>query len=112
MTNHSIVVPVTDLVASTAFYRTAWGVEPHTDSPYYVGFNIDGQEVGLNPNGEADKMTGPVVYWHTDDLEAKVVELEAAGAQVVRPPSEVGGGTSLALITDPSGNQVGFISQG
>ncbi len=26
--------------------------------------------------------------------------------------TEVGGGTSLALLTDPAGNQVGFITQG
>ncbi|WP_210443313.1 VOC family protein [Nocardioides sp. SYSU D00065] len=112
MTNHSIVIPVDDIAAATAFYTTAFGVEPHTDTPYYVGFNLDGQEIGLNPNGEADRMTGPVVYWETDDVAAKVAEVEAAGGRVVRPVSEVGGGTSLALLADPAGNQVGFISQG
>lgn len=110
-TNHSIVIPVGDLAGATTFYTTAWGVEPHTDTPYYVGFDVDGQEIGLNPNGEAEQMTGPVVYWHTDDLAAKVAEVEEAGGTVVRPVSEVGGGTSLALLTDPSGNQVGFITQ-
>ena len=42
---------------------------------------------------------------------AKVAEVEAAGGTVVRPVTEVGGGTSLALLTDPAGNQVGFITQ-
>ena len=63
MSNHTIVIPAADLDAATAFYRTAWGAEPHTETPYYVGFNLDGQEIGLNPNGERDQMTGPVVYW-------------------------------------------------
>ena len=112
MSNHTIVIPAPDLAAATAFYRTAWRAEPHTDTPYYVGFNLDGQEIGLNPNGETDGMTGPVVYWDTDDLPAKVAEVEAAGGRIVRPVSDVGGGTSLALLTDPAGNQVGFISQG
>ncbi|WP_322919367.1 VOC family protein [Nocardioides renjunii] len=112
MSNHSIVIPVDDLATATAFYTTAFGVEPHTDTPYYVGFSVGGQEIGLNPQGAADQMTGPVVYWDTDDLAAKVAEVEAAGGTVVRPVSEVGGGTSLALLTDPAGNQVGFISQG
>ncbi len=111
MSNHSIVIPVEDIATATAFYTTAFGVAPHTDTPYYVGFNLDGQEVALNPNGGADKMTGPVVYWNTDDLAAKVAEVEAAGGTVVRPISEVGGGTSIALLTDPAGNQVGFITQ-
>ena len=33
--------------------------------------DLDGQEIGLNPHGERDRMTGPVVYWSTDDLVAK-----------------------------------------
>ena len=74
MSNHTIVIPAPDLAATTAFYRTAWGTEPHTETPYYVGFNLDGQEIGLNPQGERDGMTGPVVYWMTDDLEAKVFD--------------------------------------
>ena len=112
MSNHTIVIPAADLKTATAFYRTAWGAEPHTETPYYVGFNLDGQEIGLNPNGAAEKMTGPVVYWHTDDLAAKVAEVEAAGGTVVRGVSEVGGGTSLALLSDAAGNQIGFITQG
>ena len=111
MSNHTIVIPAPDLEAATAFYRTAWGTEPHTETPYYVGFNLDGQEIGLNPQGKRDQMAGPVVYWKTDDLGAKVAEVEAAGGTVVRPVTAVGGGTSLALMTDPAGNQVGFITQ-
>jgi catechol 2,3-dioxygenase-like lactoylglutathione lyase family enzyme len=49
MSNHTIVIPAPDLAATTAFYRTAWGTEPHTETPYYVGFNLDGREIGLNP---------------------------------------------------------------
>ena len=112
MSNHTIVIPTPDLAAATAFYKTAWETDPHSETPYYVGFNLDGQEIGLNPNDERDGMTGPVVYWMTDDLEAKVAQVEAAGGTVVRPVTAVGGGTSLALLTDPAGNQVGFITQG
>jgi predicted enzyme related to lactoylglutathione lyase len=112
MSNHTIVIPVEDLATATAFYTTAFGVEPHTETPYYVGFNLDGQEIGINPNGDKDQMAGPVVYWSTDDLAAKVAEVEAAGGTVVRPVTQVGGGTSLALMADPAGNQVGFITQG
>jgi predicted enzyme related to lactoylglutathione lyase len=111
MSNHTIVIPTPDLAAATAFYQAVWGTEPHTETPYYVGFNLDGQEIGLNPDGERDGMTGPVVYWMTDDLEAKVAEVEAAGGTVVRPVTAVGGGTSLALLTDPAGNQVGLITR-
>ena len=45
MSSHTIVIPAADLAAATAFYRVAWGAEPHTETPYYVGFNLDGQEI-------------------------------------------------------------------
>ena len=77
MSNHTIVIPAADLTAVTEFYKVAWDAEPHTETPYYVGFNLDGQEIGLNPQGERDQMAGPVVYWKTDDLGAKVAEVEA-----------------------------------
>lgn len=112
MSNHSIVIPVDDIGAATAFYTTALGVAPHTDTPYYVGYNHDGQEIGLNPQGRASGMTGTVVFWYVDDVAAKVAEVEAAGASVAQPATEVGGGTTTAIVTDADGNQVGFISQG
>jgi lactoylglutathione lyase len=58
MTVSSIVIPVKDVATATAFYRTVFGAEPHTDTPYYVGFNLDGLEIGLNPNGHATGMVG------------------------------------------------------
>ena len=46
----SIVYPVRDLEAAKAVYAALLG-QPHADQPYYVGFNVDGQEIGLNPHG-------------------------------------------------------------
>jgi lactoylglutathione lyase len=108
--SHSVVIPVKDSAAATAFYTVAFGQEPHTDTPYYVGYNVGGQEIGLNPNGHASGMTGTVVFWDVDDVAAKVAEAEAAGATVVQPATEVGGGTTTAIVTDTEGNQLGFIS--
>ena len=85
----TIVYPVSDLATAKATYAALLG-EPHTDSPYYVGFNVDGQEVGLNPNGHAQGMTGPVGYWHVPDVEAALSALEAAGGK--GDPQDVGGG--------------------
>ena len=36
------------------------GTEPYVDAPYYVGFRSDGFEIGLDPNGHSQGMTGPV----------------------------------------------------
>jgi len=50
-TIRSLVVPVSDLDAAKAVYTALLG-SPHTDQPYYVGYNVDGFEVSLAP-GEA-----------------------------------------------------------
>jgi predicted enzyme related to lactoylglutathione lyase len=106
----TIVYPVSDVAAAKATYAALLG-QPHTDSPYCVGFNVDGQEVGLNPNGHAQGMTGPVGYWHVPDVEAALSSLEAAGATRRGDPQDVGGGTLLATAVDADGNQIGLIGK-
>ena len=51
-TIRSLVIPVSDLDAAKAVYTALLG-SPHTDESYYVGYNVDGFEVGLNPPVEA-----------------------------------------------------------
>ena len=48
------------------------GVPPQTDEPYYVGFEAEGQHIGLVPGGGPQGMTSPVAYWHVPDIEAKL----------------------------------------
>jgi predicted enzyme related to lactoylglutathione lyase len=109
MTVSSIVIPVKDVAAATAFYRTVFGADPHTETPYYVGFNLDGLEIGLNPHGHATGLIGPTAYHATDDIEAAVAVLVTAGAEVVSPATDVGGGTTVAVVVDPDGNHVGLL---
>jgi predicted enzyme related to lactoylglutathione lyase len=85
--------------------------QPHTDQPYYVGFNVDGQEVGLNPHGHQQGMTGPVGYWQVDDVTAAVDALVAAGGEAKGEPQDVGGGTLIATVTDADGNPIGLIQK-
>jgi predicted enzyme related to lactoylglutathione lyase len=106
----SIVYPVRDLEAAKAVYAALLG-QPHTDQPYYVGFNADGQEVGLNPHGHQQGMTGPVGYWQVDDVTAAVDALVAAGGEAKGEPQDVGGGTLIATVTDADGNPIGLIQK-
>lgn len=106
----SIVYPVRDLEAAKAVYAALLG-QPHTDQPYYVGFNVGGQEVGLNPHGHQQGMTGPVGYWQVDDVNAAVDALVAAGGEAKGEPQDVGGGTLIATVTDADGNPIGLIQK-
>lgn len=88
----TVLHPVTDLEAAKQLYTALLGVAPQTDSPYYVGFEAEGQHIGLVPDGGPQQMTSPVAYWHVGDIEAKLAELVAAGASVQEPAREVGAG--------------------
>jgi predicted enzyme related to lactoylglutathione lyase len=101
--------PVSDLEAAKAVYTALLGVPPSADAPYYVGYDAEGQHIGLVPESGAQGMTSPVAYWHVADIEAKLAEVTAAGATVKDAPREVGGSRLVASFTDPDGNVLGLI---
>jgi predicted enzyme related to lactoylglutathione lyase len=106
---NTIIYPVKDLAAAKPLYSQLLGVAPVMDQPYYVGFDVEGQDVGLDPNGHAKGMSGPVTYWHVDDVASHVDALVAAGATAQQPPTDVGGGKLIATVIDADGNVVGLI---
>jgi predicted enzyme related to lactoylglutathione lyase len=105
----TVLHPVSDLATAKAVYTALIGSPPQTDSPYYVGFDVDGQHIGLVPGGAQQGMTSPVAYWHVPDIEAKLAEVSAAGATVKQPAHDVGGGRLVATVTDPDGNVLGLL---
>ena len=105
----TVLHPVSDLAKAKTVYAAFLGVAPVADSDYYVGFEAEGQQIGLVPGGAAQGMTSPVAYWHVADIEAKLAEVTAAGATVKEPSRNVGGGRLVATFTDPDGNVLGLI---
>src|SRR3954465_9558783 len=104
----TVLHPVTDLAKAKEVYSALLGVEPMADSPYYVGYEAEGQQIGLVPNSATDA-TSPVAYWHVSDIEAKLAEVTAAGATIKDSPRDVAQGRLVATFTDPDGNVVGLI---
>jgi predicted enzyme related to lactoylglutathione lyase len=105
----TVLHPVSDLHAAKAVYTALLGVAPHADSPYYVGYDAEGQHIGLVPGGGPQGMTTSVAYWHVPDIEAKLAELTSAGATVHEPAHDVGGGRLVATVSDPDGNILGVL---
>src|SRR5579875_34959 len=105
----TVLHPVSDFEAAKAVYSSLLGVAPQTDSPYYVGFEAAGQQIGLVPGGGPQGMSSPVAYWHVSDIEAKLAEVTAAGATVNEPAHDVGGGRLVATVADPDGNVLGLL---
>jgi predicted enzyme related to lactoylglutathione lyase len=105
----TVLHPVSDLAAAKATYTALLGTPPQHESDYYVGFDVEGQHIGLVPGGGPQGMTSPVAYWHVADIEAKLAEVTAAGAAVNDAPRDVGGGRLVATVTDADGNVLGLL---
>jgi predicted enzyme related to lactoylglutathione lyase len=105
----TVLHPVADVEKAKPLYAALLGIEPQTDSPYYVGFDVAGQHIGLVPGGGPQGMASPVAYWHVADIEAKLAEVTAAGATVQEPAHDVGGGRLVATVTDIDGNVLGLL---
>jgi predicted enzyme related to lactoylglutathione lyase len=104
----TIVYPVRDLGRAKELYGTWLGAEPYADTAYYVGFRTGDLEVGLDPHGFDQGLTGPVGYTDVPDIEAALSGLEAAGAARRDAPHDVGGGMLIATVNDPDGHVIGL----
>jgi predicted enzyme related to lactoylglutathione lyase len=100
-----IVYPVKDLEKTKDQFTQLLGSDPYVDGPYYVGYRTEGREIGLDPHGSS---SGPIAYWETEDIAARVDELRSAGWQVASDAKDVGGGLLVAQLTDSNGNTIGL----
>src|SRR3954453_23792114 len=105
----SVIYPVKDLEAAKAVFGTALAVAPVMDAPYYVQYSVDGLDIGLDPNGHKQGMTGPVCFWKVDDIGVSFKQLIDAGAEEQRAIQDVGGGRLVAVVTDADGNGIGLM---
>jgi predicted enzyme related to lactoylglutathione lyase len=101
-----VLHPVTDIDAAKAVYTALLGIEPQADMPYYAGYDVGGQHIGLVPGGSE---AGPVAYWKVADIEAKLAEVTAAGGSVKEAPHSVGPNRTVATFSDPDGNVLGLV---
>ena len=106
----TIIYPVNDLARAREWYSTLLGQQPYFDQPFYVGFEVGGFELGLDPNGvSAPAAGGSVTYWGVTDIEAAFRRLGELGAGKHSLVAEVGDDIKVAVVTDPFGNALGII---
>ena len=100
-----------DLAKARAWYAKVLGIEPYFDQPFYVGFNVAGYELGLDPDSSSTPggKGGVVVYWGVSSAEAEFRRLIELGATERSGVQEVGEGIRVATVLDPFGNIFGII---
>ena len=107
----TVVYKVSDLGRAKVWYTKVLGFGPYFDEPFYVGFNVGGYELGLDPDTKKDKPGpgGSVAYWGVEDGPAAMQALRAAGAEEHMALTEVGEGIRVGVMRDPFGNLFGVI---
>ena len=107
----TVIYQVGDLEQAKAWYSTVLGIEPYFDEPFYVGFNVGGFELGLQPDAAGLSRAGDsvITYWGVSQIETAFKRLLELGATVHEEIQDVGGDIRVASVMDPFGNIVGII---
>ena len=106
----TVMYHVDDLNEAKEWYAQVLGFRPYFDEPFYVGFNVNGYELGLHPpDSEVTKGGSTFAYWGVADCRAAHHRLLELGAQPNTDVQDVGGGIMVATVNDPWGNIFGVI---
>ena len=106
----TVIYHVSDLEKAKEWYSQALKIKPYFDKPFYVGFNVGGYELGLDPDVEGISRGGSVVaYWGVADAPSALKRLLDLGATAHGPVQDVGDDIRVATVTDPFGNLFGII---
>ncbi|MEZ5513073.1 MAG: VOC family protein [Steroidobacteraceae bacterium] len=106
----TVVYHVVDLAEAKRWYMQVLGRPPYFDEPFYVGFNVGGYELGLNPDLSKTASDGQsFAYWGVKDVEAAFARLLELGAEPHSEIQDVGDGIRLGTVRDPWGNILGII---
>jgi predicted enzyme related to lactoylglutathione lyase len=106
----TVIYHAPDLAQAKAWYTLAFGVAPYFDEPFYVGFEIGGYELGLDPNvAHVTCGNNAVAYWGVPDIAHAHAHMLAHGAAPRHAIQDVGDGIKVATVADPFGNVIGLI---
>jgi predicted enzyme related to lactoylglutathione lyase len=106
----TVIYHVNDLPQAKEWYIKAAGIQPYFDEPFYVGFDINGFELGLDPDTStiiAGNQT--ISYWQVDDVTKTIDHLLSLKGILMQPKTNVGGDINVAVVSDPFGNHIGLI---
>ncbi len=107
----TVIYGVNDIEKAKEWYTKATGAQSYFDQPFYVGFNIGGFELGLNPNATpvTNENAGVVAYWGVDNIEEEYQRLLSIGAKEHGNIQDVGENIKVATVVYPFGNLFGII---
>ena len=106
----TVIYNVEDIEKAKKWYSKILGIQPYFDKPFYVGFNVAGFELGLDPNANGiNKGNNAVAYWGVDNADEAYNFFLKNGAKKNSEIQDVGEGIKLTTVVDPFGNILGII---
>ena len=106
----TVIYKVDDLQKAQKWYSEILNKPPYFNESFYVGFNVSGFELGLQPvEEESMKSSNEVAYWGVENIQTSYERLIKLGADPVQKPQSVGGDIKTATVKDPWGNVFGII---
>jgi len=106
----TVIYAAPDIKKAKAWYVKLLGKQPYFDQPFYVGFNVGGYELGLDPDADGVKPgNNAIAYWGVPDAQAAHARLLKLGAREQSAVKDVGEGILVGTVEDPFGNVLGVI---
>lgn len=103
-------IPAKDYDTADKFHSEVFGWK----ITVYKQFNYHMFESQGGPDGgfiAADGKNGVLPYLGSDDIDAALKKINAAGGKTVTPKTEIPGMGWFAIFTDPTGNRLGLFSE-
>ncbi|HEX6700944.1 MAG TPA: VOC family protein [Gaiellaceae bacterium] len=103
-----VMVVVSDMERSVAFYRDTLGLQVVEQSPYWSELDAGTIHVGLHPSegGEVPHGEGVTLLFYVDDAEQTVGQLRERGAEIAMEPKRQEWQGVLAAVKDPDGHLI------
>jgi predicted enzyme related to lactoylglutathione lyase len=107
----TVIYHAPDLAKAKAWYASILEMPPYFDQPFYVGFSVNGYELGLDPDPASTPggKSGSVTYWGVSNAQSSFERLIKLGAKERSAVQDVGSGIKVATVFDPFGNIFGII---
>lgn len=107
----TVAYKVLDIEKGKKWYAELFETQPYFDEPFYVGFNIGGFELGLQPTETTQEITegNTLTYWGVNNIESAYNDCLRRGATSHEKPTNVGGELMIASVIDPWNNIIGLI---
>ncbi|MFK7842024.1 MAG: VOC family protein [Sphingorhabdus sp.] len=108
VTPNYLEMKASDLPASKAFYEQAFGFAFTDYGPEYTAVEGGPVDIGLAAGSEP---VAPMPTFQTDDLEASLAQVKAAGGKIVHEIFAYPGGQRFECL-DPAGNRLAIYKPG